>query len=241
MRGSLRTSFASRRGFSLFEIVVAIAVLFALSATVFGFFFELFRQRELVERGATRELAAAMLIERMETDLSAAIAGAGEAGIAGDNHRLRVLARGVTPALTPAMVALGDLQGVEFRFDPDSGRLEIRRWDVLASAVEGEFEDLGVEFDRVRFRYFSGRQWQASFDSMQAATLPAAIEVAVWFRSQDGSRASGNDEESAGVMREEGENVRTSPAVFREPDRVRVIVIPDGPPRAAHAFGEEEA
>ncbi len=250
------------RGFSLFEVVIALAVLLALSAALFGFFFGLLQQRDRIEVRGEQEMAASMLLERLESDLMCVIAGASEAGISGANDRLRILSRGVTPALTSKMVALGDLQGTEFRFEASSGMMQIRRWDVLASGEEGEFADLGAKFERVRFRYFVDRAWQGQFDSAAAGGLPVAIEVAIWFAPDrpveedealaagDGMGMAGDDEMARGeeldgrldadaMMQPLGIEDEEREVVLREPDRLRVIVIPDGPPEGLALSSEE--
>jgi len=106
---------------------------------------------------------------------------------------------------------LGDLQGCQVRFDADSQGLLARR---LGKAEE-PFEVLASPVGRVRFRYFDGSQWQESFNSATAGALPVAVEAAIWF---DGGGAGSSSEEAS-----------TDSVPQRAPDRVRVMVVPDGP------------
>jgi hypothetical protein len=104
----------------------------------------------------------------------------------------------------------------------------------------------------VRFRYHDGRGWRESFDASRGG-LPAAVEVAIWIRGAEPvaeevpqapeparpSRrmtvhADDGPEESpspAGLVEDDGveEEPELPPPPAREPDRVRVMVVPDGP------------
>jgi hypothetical protein len=87
-------------------------------------------------------------------------------------------------------------------------------------------------------RYHDGRGWSDSFDSDEVGALPVAIEVALWFHRWDWEPASGSATEAGGFdadamalddPAEEQTNAdEEGIGVTREPDRVRVIAIPDG-------------
>ncbi|HHN79086.1 MAG TPA: prepilin-type N-terminal cleavage/methylation domain-containing protein [Phycisphaerales bacterium] len=91
----------------------------------------------------------------------------------------------------------------------------------------------------VRFRYHDGRAWRSTFESTRA--LPAAIEVAVWFGSPPGMETQTDAPASP-----RGVNTKSDTLGFegtaipvgaigssgvqaprREPDRLRIISIPD--------------
>lgn len=107
----------------------------------------------------------------------------------------------------------------------------------------------------LRLRYFDGRSWRDSFDSKAAGDLPVAVEVALWFRRPGDPPAAPAIEEESGPPTDEaevewdGEDPFALPVSFddptgwedevepsdlpeREPDRVRVIIVPDGPSAA---------
>jgi len=81
--------------------------------------------------------------------------------------------------------------------------------------------------EAIKFRYLVGEQWQDSFDSLAAGSLPRAIEVQAWFTSTSASAGAG----PAGS--DDPEMVR------RAPDRRRLIVVdgrmPEGVAAAASA------
>ncbi len=84
-------------------------------------------------------------------------------------------------------------------------------------------------------RYVDGKEWKQSFDSVGAGALPVAVEVAVWFgapkadpgAAKPATRGGAVEKsEDDGAARQETD-AATVPS--REPDRLRVIVVPDGP------------
>ena len=228
----------SRRGFTLLEVLIAIALALVLGATMFWFLQDMLATRGRTLEHAARQRAAATLIERLEGDLAACLVGdsRNDSGIAGDATHVRILTRGVMTQLAsrgmddPA--ALGDLHAVEYRFNPGNHSLEARKH---LAGEESEFAALGGDIAHIRFRYLDGRQWQTSFDSIAANQLPVAVEVCVWFNPWPGDVAhvsSGATQpgESAGNFDENAFAVMSESASFRPPppDRRRVIAIPDG-------------
>jgi hypothetical protein len=98
----------------------------------------------------------------------------------------------------------------------------------------------GVGF--LRLRYYDGERWSASFDSGAAGALPVAVEVAVWFgppgpreeadEAGGGTEAAESPEKKRTEKRENegtGQERAGADRIARAPDRVRLIVAPDGP------------
>jgi type II secretory pathway component PulJ len=241
------------RAFTLLEVLIAIALILALGAALFGFLHDMLATRSRTLDHALQQRAAATLIERLEADVVATLVGdtASGPGVQGDATNLRLLTRGVMPQLAsrglddPA--PLGDLQSVEFRFDPSARRLEARRSSASAGEAPPEFATLGGAIAHVRFRYLGNRRWQQSFDSLALGHLPAAIEVAVWFTPWPEDReaqAEADADASSGAPAVDSAGEEVAPGNFDEgafgmtsdsesqrrptPDRLRVIVIPDG-------------
>lgn len=201
----LRTA-GHRHGFTLVEVLIVLGLLALLSGSMFGFLWNLHRQRDRLIAMGEDEQAGGVVIERIENDIYCSIAGGrGGAGIQGSATSLRILTRGVWASAEaggrPLGEALGDVQGTQLAFG--GGVLSASRW--TGAGGSGEAEVVSGRIAACRFRYFDGREWKESFDSQAAGRLPAAVEVCLWF----GDAAPG-----------------------RAPDRRRVIPIPDGP-RAA--------
>lgn len=244
----------SRGGFTLFEVLLAVALAAVLSGGIYAFLVTLQLRQGQILSLSERMRGGSRLIERLEGDVLASVTGTPGrgAGIDGEHDRVRILTRGVTPPLAGGVrTPLGDLQGVEMTFDGAAGVVRARRFDALGGTPAGEAEVIAEGLERVRFRYHDGRAWRGSFQSLQAGGLPAAVEVAIWFGQ--GAPAAGrerDDEAGAGGMggveRAEGRAPREPMWIEEEagpgeeepprraPDRVRVIVVPDG----AKAGGE---
>jgi prepilin-type N-terminal cleavage/methylation domain-containing protein len=239
-----------RRGFTLLEVVLALSLAVLLLGASMTFLWELADRRSTLARG-TRDLhAAVVLVERLEADLAAGLAGDDGigAGIEGTETKLKLLTRGVwlAPAGANAGTPVaggageGDLQASEYQFDPTAGRVSARRFVVKPGAPGGggDMELVSDRVERLRFRYYDGRAWRTSFDSKAAGDLPVAIEVAVWFTSLKNPTAppmetSATTGEAEGINTAAptdasgsfGDTDRRWPA----PDRLRIIIVPDGP------------
>lgn len=232
-----------RRGFTLIEVLISIALIMVLLGSMFGFLLDLMSTRRRILDDTARQRAAAALIEHVEADLRACLVGdrVRGAGVEGDTERLTVMSRGVAARLAGRgrgdPEVLGDLQRSEYRFDPDHREIEARRGD------DGAFESLGPAF-KVRFRYHDSKRWLDSFDSLAEGRLPVAVEVAVWLdpwpgesQPDDGARGDGaaggppqrlTFDATAGFD-EEAVARRTDMELLDEPrpDRFRVIAIAD--------------
>jgi prepilin-type N-terminal cleavage/methylation domain-containing protein len=209
----VRAGMPSQRAFTLIEVLLAVSLLLAISAGMLSYLYGLLHSRDRLVRTTDEQISAAALFEQLETDLSTtfAVNGAGKAGVEGTASSLVVRSRGVASTGATGVSDLGDLQGCEVKFDLDSRGLLARR----LGRTEESFEVLASSVGRVRFRYFDGAQWQENFNSATAGTLPVAVEAALWFDGEDPS-SSGEAETSESVPP-------------RAPDRVRVMVVPDGP------------
>ncbi len=200
-----------RLGFTLIEVLVAIALMLALSAGLFSYVWNLISRRDRLVEVAAQQAAAGALFEELERDLATtfAVDASGSAGVKGDSASLAVRCRGVAGVggRGEPIARLDDLLGGEVKFE--EGSLSARR----LGDGEGTFEVVTSGVQLLRLRYFDGRAWLESFDSAATGTLPVAVEAALWFGEVP-----------------EGENeLEAETEVRRAPDRLRVIVVPDGP------------
>lgn len=246
-------------GFTLIEVLIAIALVGVLLSAMFGFLFDMFQSRAKALEHVRQQQAATAIINRLEEELLTCIAG-GEAvggGVRGDNSNFRVLFRGVAAGLSSQGLeqvdVLGDLQLAEYRFDPDTLRVLGRRGSVRDRIVNtSAFSPLEGIVHKLRFRYHDGTNWQDSFDSLAAQRLPLAIEVAVWLRPLPGQSIAEESAESepvdgategefGGNFDDEASSLQSA-AAFEQlpwPDRLRIIAIPDaddGSPRVDNSM-----
>jgi prepilin-type N-terminal cleavage/methylation domain-containing protein len=219
----------SRRGFTLIEVLLAIALIAMLSGSVFGFLWMLVGRQDLLHGRSLEAQAGGAFIERLESDVLCGLAGDDRAGagVSGTTTNVKLLSRGVwLPA--SAGDQGGDLQASEYVFDSAARELRGRRWPASQSAPA--FETISNHVERVRLRYFDGTAWQDSFDSLKSGGLPIAIEVGVWFGgAPESSGQSTTAAASGGQGTPDSKSAGTGQGTVREPDRLRVIVVPDGP------------
>lgn len=248
-----------RRAFTLLEVILAISLGLMLAAAMGSFAWNLLDRRATL-LGVGRDVhAASALLDRIEGDLLGAIAGDAKAGagIQGTSTHLRILTRGVWLEVAPGAgsAAAGDLQRSEYRFDPATARLTAARAPAGAAPGRdgrGEPEVVSERVERLRLRYFDGREWLDSFDSLARGELPVAVEVAIWMAAPGAAPTTGSDLAAAGramparapgqdIERDSMDRPLDDPASeglldnrrWGEPDRLRIIVIPDGPVTAA--------
>jgi prepilin-type N-terminal cleavage/methylation domain-containing protein len=196
------------RAFTLIEVLIAIALMLALSAGIFSYISGLLSKRDRLVEATSQQATAATLFEELENDLATTFAAdaTGAPGVQGEGAWVVVRCRAVgARSGTGAVSDLGDIQGGEMRFA--SGALSARRY----GKAPGNLETVATGIERLRFRYFNGTEWLDSFDSAATGDLPVAIEAALWF----GTAPSDDNAESIEHL--------------RAPDRIRVMVVPDGP------------
>mgnify|MGYP002783738535 CR=1 FL=1 len=222
-----------RRAFTLLEVLVALGLMAMLAGSLWAFMDNLGRTRRVSMAEAREQRSLTLLMDRLEDDLTGAIAGDSSmgAGILGTSTSLSLISRGVGIPLsaeggvesTKAM--LSDLRTTRYRFDRGSGTIRASRAHGAGGGGGGE-EPAAEGVALVRFRYFDGREWRTEFDSLKAGTLPVAMEVSIW--QTRGGPVWGEDQvmpESEGGVSEALEDAEPA----RPADRVRLLVVPDGP------------
>ncbi len=205
-----------QKGFTLLEVMVSLSLIALLTGAVMSFLWTLSARQAALGRASAEAQAADTLFDRIEGDLLGGIAGDPRlgAGIDGTATRLRLLTRGVDLADG----GVGDLQEAVFAFSGGTLSLSRRPIGPGAEDTAATAHPLADGLSRVRFRYFDGREWVSRFNSATLRRLPAAIEVELWRAGR------GPAPDSAGAAE--------APSAWPEPDRSRVIVIPDGPDAA---------
>lgn len=195
----------SARGFTLFEAILALALLIVLSSLVFAFVSDLSERREWVIDAMARDRGVELLLDCVESDLfaSAALAPDGSPGIKGGGSSISIFTRGVSGGTRS--------DGIYSRYEFGGGRISVARRDQHDPRSPSP-ETIAEEVSRVRFRYYDGSTWSSSFASDRQG-LPVAVEIAIWTTAR-GQR----DVEDT-----------TQDLDIDPPDRRRVICIPDGP------------
>lgn len=220
----------ARRGFSLLETLLALALLVSLSGVLLSLVESIAVRRDRALVRADRGELGQLIIDRLESDLMTALVGGGVTGtgLRGDETSIRVLSRGVVVgvAVDPADEhPVRDATVTELRFDARAGGVRARRADPMGGRSDTSL--LGPGIVRMRLRYHDGVAWRERFDSVAAGGLPKAVEIALWFGvapeadpDRPGLAARGGDQGGA-LDDEAGPEDAEGPP----PDRRRVIAL----------------
>lgn len=232
----------SRRSFTLLEVLVALGLAAALLSTVFSFYFNVLNTRSRLLDRSEQFRAATTFIDRIEADLLVCVAGSQQlnAGVVGDSTSLTIAARSVAASLAerglldPAVYS--DLQITEYMFDQSAGRIELSRRTAHDDETETS-EMLTDNVARVRLRYYDGTRWSDSWNSITANVLPHAVEIAIWFDTNEPDTEDDTSENAAALDTfddnagfDEFEFAMREDRGFAHetlPDRLRIICIPD--------------
>lgn len=226
-----------RRGFTLLEVLLAIALTMVIAGTAMALASTLLTRRTQIDDAAARDRGIAILMDQVEQDLMGVVAGTkGEVGFVGSEREMTLRVRGVT-------LRHEDLIEARYRF-VTGGEGALKPGRVVAKrGASGMEETLADGVALLRLRYHDGVSWVDSFDSGSKGTLPWAVEVAVWFgdpaefTNQDETFGAGDmarGEGSDGAEEPEASDAGSDSGgdsagvIMREPDRVRVIVVTDG-------------
>jgi hypothetical protein len=206
-------------GFTLFETLLALALTVVLMGATFAFLYGLGDRRTALLNRARADRGVANLLERLEADLLCCCAGDAITGpgIQGEKRSLAVLGRGVDLDERPHGVKTSDLIRSRIDFDEKSGVVLYSREPFLVSEkTNATPEPIASGIANIVFRYFDGRDWRTTHDSIATGGLPSAVEITIWL----------------GVPASEA---RERPV----PDYMRVIVIADAPPAAGEGDGDD--
>ncbi len=219
----------ARRGFTLIEVLVGIAIGGALLAALGVFTLNLTDTRARLAEMTARVDSAEVVFSALDRAIATAIvedASLG-AGVSGNESALRVVRSAV--GLGGEREALFAETGVvEVRLAPGAQRIEIVR--------DGRTAALPAPVRAMRIRYLGERGWSDAFDSGEAGGFPAGIEVSIWFGEEEGELESGfedstpaaRDDARDGVAVAGGASLPAS-ALAAPPDRRRFFRIAGSP------------
>ena len=190
-----------RRAFTLLEALIAVGMMVLLLGALAMFVEDLSRTRQFVARTAAETRSADALFGALEAALQTAVVDGGNrgAGVTGTDRSIRVLSSrtdaGSGSVAELARAAFSPLSATQI--DQVGANITIGRSGVSST--------LPATVRAMRVRYWYDGGWGDSFDSLNAGTLPAVVEVGLWFGATQAA-----DEEELGA-----------------PDRVRAIAVPD--------------
>ena len=189
------------RAFTLLEALIAVGMMVLLLGALAMFVEDLSRTRQFVARTAAETRSADALFGALEAALQTAVVDGGNrgAGVTGTDRSIRVLSSrtdaGSGSVAELARAAFSPLSATQV--DQNGANITIGRGGVSST--------LPATVRAMRVRYWYDGGWGDSFDSLNAGTLPAVVEVGLWF----GATQAGDEDE------------------LGAPDRVRAIAVPD--------------
>ncbi len=213
----------TRHAFTAIETLVAIVLLLLLSTALTGFLFDVQSSRERLSTMGEERLAGALVIDALEESARfCLVRGPEGAGVVGDRTSLRIASRRASiESASPNAEALRTSRDLEISWDEDSGVL----------SMDGE--PITDRVMRAVLRYHDGSAWVDAYNSQVAGTLPAAIEIALWFGEPEATAA---DEfglpsdldlgEGFGLPTPAELRALDGPVRWGEPDRRRIVAIP---------------
>ena len=168
-----------RRGFTLIEVLLAVALILALVTSLGVFVSQVSGSRQEIRARSERESTVTTMFDAVDDAVSTCIArmSDGASGISGDATTLAIgfdsttIQRALEDDPERVLVPGGHL---DIRFEPQSGRLSLTRDDDRMRTMPSSFFAL-------RYRYHDGRSWRTEWDSVGMNGLPHAIECSVWF------------------------------------------------------------
>jgi len=218
----------ARRGFSLLEAIVGVAIATAFVAAIAVFASNLGDTRARLGRAAAELETADAVFAEVERACATAVVDDGRlgAGISGNESSLS-LVRCAVGLGEGRDELLSDRSMVRVEFDGARGRIALGRGSLR--------DELPAPVRAMRVRYLDDDGWVDSFDSAESGVFPALLEVAIWFE-----RGAVDAETVPETAAEDTKDA--APAAESRADRVRVFRIAGAPridPLAIRRLREE--
>lgn len=212
----------TRRAFSLFEVMLALALTGVLVTSIALFVSQLAIGRAFMHTHADREHAVSMVFDAIGDAIQTSIA-LGADGVSG--VRGSALQVSVTSHTTRLQRALGaepvavfqPEDTLQVQFSPGAESISISRGEDKASRFSaGVFA--------MRFQFFDGDSWHEHWDTQSNGALPLAIACEAWFSPwPEGLEPPWFPNEQSTTTPEEADGLFDAP----QPDRRRVFLVPD--------------
>lgn len=223
---------ASKRGFTLLEVMVGLAIITALVGALSGFLINLSDARARLTTTVERVECADAVFALVDRALATAVVVDPQfgAGVGGNESTLRIVRSGVGLGQGDAPL-FADRERCEVRFLASAGRIEISRGD--------RRDIIDVPVRTIRIRYLSERGWRDAFDSRDDAMFPVGVEISIWFGEDNPQDGDASVDPELGLARE-----GSAAKLADSPDRRRFFRIAGAPrvdPLARRAIADDTA
>jgi hypothetical protein len=203
-----------RRGFSLLEALVGVAIATAFLGAIAIFTTNLGDSRARLARSSREVEAAEAVFTAVESACACAVVsgGAQGAGIVGNETSVRIV-RSAIGLGDDGQQIFSELGATAISFDSGSRRISVRR--------SGSLDMVAAPVREMRVRYLAVDGWQDAFDTSEGVGFPVGIEVSIWYdRGGDGEVGGDPPPDRTRFFRVMGAP-RVDPLAIRKLDRER--------------------
>jgi len=203
-----------RRGFSLLEALVGVAIATAFLGAIAIFTTNLGDSRARLARSSREVEAAEAVFTAVESACACAVVsgGAQGAGIVGNETSVRIV-RSAIGLGDDGQQIFSELGATAIAFDSGSRRISVRR--------SGSLDMVAAPVREMRVRYLAVDGWQDAFDTSEGVGFPVGIEVSIWYdRGGDGEVGGDPPPDRTRFFRVMGAP-RVDPLAIRKLDRER--------------------
>jgi hypothetical protein len=209
----------ARRGFSLLEAIVGVAIATAFLGAIAMFTMNLGDSRARLAR-MTREVECAdAIFNAMDRACATAVVDGRNLGpgVAGNESSVRIVHCAVALG-GQGQPAFSDLVDAAISFDAGGKRVSV--------AHGGQTDILGAPIRNMRVRYLGVDGWKDAYDSVASAAFPVGVQVSIWF---DHTRDGSGEQSPATAAAPDDETTPSRTPRLDPPDRTRFFRITGGP------------
>lgn len=181
-----------RRALTLFEVLIALVLLFIFLFSFFNFLNGVRNGSEKISEEIKREDFIDAMFNSLERSIQTTYCHDPKfgSGVFGDRLSIFILSYGIMPRnfMRSKDKSFRETFRTSIRYDEQSQSLFFQRALVdnkSANGAASSFKCAGIQF-----RYFVDSEWKFSFDSSYYGRLPNAIECSLWLEGTEGSVAA---------------------------------------------------
>ena len=206
---------SDKKGFTLVEILIALALIASILSMVYGSYFATSRSARACEGRMDMCRRGQAVLDRMARQIRGAYAGeepadanSGPSDVQKEeraSNRPLSCFTGASDAPKGEILRLVTTNGsseqrdkpakglfeVAYRFDKRSGTLRVTRSRFTAAAKDAgteHWETAAEGVDYLDLAFYDGRQWRRRWESSNERRLPSAVRMDIGFRDEEGRR-----------------------------------------------------
>lgn len=179
-------------GFTMIELLVAVAVSAILVTALYATFFSVFAAADASGAGLDRRIETGRLVDRFSRDIRSAMFKSGHAASrftgGGDGMHSAVSMATHTRPVVSAGLPSSDLTGIRYFVADGEGGLSVFREARDLFRDEAAAAELLTGVESFEVLYYNGKDWAKAWDSDLEGALPVAVRMKLVLT--DGERVS---------------------------------------------------